>query len=257
VADPLLAVSNLETSYGPIVALRGVSFTVPRGAIVTILGANGAGKTTVLRTVSGVMDPRKGTVTFDGLQIQGMDPDRVARLGLSHVPEGREIFPLLTVAENLRMGAYTRKDDDAVAVDLESVYHYFPVLKARARQVAGSLSGGEQQMLAISRALMARPAMMLLDEPSLGLAPKLVSEIFDIVARVNRERGVTVLLVEQNASLALQVAYYGYVLEVGRIVMEDTCARLREKDDIKEFYLGLKESSVRGTRRWKKKKTWR
>jgi branched-chain amino acid transport system ATP-binding protein len=257
VADALLAVSNLETSYGPIVALRGVSFTVPRGTIVTILGANGAGKTTVLKTVSGVMDPQKGTVTFDGLQIQGMDPDRVARLGLSHVPEGREIFPLLTVAENLRMGAYTRKDDDAVAADLESVYHYFPVLKARARQVAGSLSGGEQQMLAISRALMARPAMMLLDEPSLGLAPKLVSEIFDIVGRVNRERGVTVLLVEQNASLALQVADYGYVLEVGRIVMEDTCARLREKDDIKEFYLGLKESSVRGTRRWKKKKTWR
>jgi branched-chain amino acid transport system ATP-binding protein len=257
VADALLAVSNLETSYGPIVALRGVSFTVPRGTIVTILGANGAGKTTVLKTVSGVMDPQKGTVTFDGLQIQGMDPDRVARLGLSHVPEGREIFPLLTVAENLRMGAYTRKDDDAVAADLESVFHYFPVLKARARQVAGSLSGGEQQMLAISRALMARPAMMLLDEPSLGLAPKLVSEIFDIVVRVNRDRGVTVLLVEQNASLALQVADYGYVLEVGRIVMEDTCARLREKDDIKEFYLGLKESSVRGTRRWKKKKTWR
>jgi branched-chain amino acid transport system ATP-binding protein len=257
VADALLAVSNLETSYGPIVALRGVSFAVPRGTIVTILGANGAGKTTVLKTVSGVMDPQKGTVTFDGLQIQGMDPDRVARLGLSHVPEGREIFPLLTVAENLRMGAYTRKDDDAVAADLETVFHYFPVLKARARQVAGSLSGGEQQMLAISRALMARPAMMLLDEPSLGLAPKLVSEIFDIVVRVNRERGVTVLLVEQNASLALQVADYGYVLEVGRIVMEDTCARLREKDDIKEFYLGLKESSVRGTRRWKKKKTWR
>ena len=256
-ADALLAVSNLETSYGPIVALRGVSFTVPRGTIVTILGANGAGKTTVLKTVSGVMDPRKGTVTFDGLQIQGMDPDRVARLGLSHVPEGREIFPLLTVAENLRMGAYTRKDDDAVAADLESVFHYFPVLKARARQVAGSLSGGDQQMLAISLALMARPTMMLLDEPSLGLAPKLVREIFDIVVRVNRERGVTVLLVEQNASLALQVADYGYVLEVGRIVMEDTCARLRGKDDIKEFYLGLKESSVRGTRRWKKKKTWR
>jgi branched-chain amino acid transport system ATP-binding protein len=203
------------------------------------------------------MDPQKGTVTFDGLQIQGMDPDRVARLGLSHVPEGREIFPLLTVGENLRMGAYIRRDDDAVAADLESVFHYFPVLKARARQVAGSLSGGEQQMLAISRALMARPTMMLLDEPSLGLAPRLVSDIFDIVVRVNRERGVTVLLVEQNASLALRVADYGYVLEVGRIVMEDTCARLREKDDIKEFYLGLKESSVRGTRRWKKKKTWR
>ena len=256
-ADALLQVSNLETYYGPIMAIRGVSFEVPRGRIVTILGANGAGKTTVLKTVSGVMDPQKGTVTFDGREIQGMDPDRVARLGLSHVPEGREIFPLLTVAENLGMGAYMRTDADGIGRDLEMVYGYFQVLRSRARQRAGQLSGGEQQMLAISRALMARPKMMLLDEPSLGLAPKLVTEIFDIIVRINREQHVTVLLVEQNANMALHTADYGYVLEVGRIVMEDTCARLRDKDDIKEFYLGMKEESVRGTRRWKRKKTWR
>ncbi|HTI57025.1 MAG TPA: ABC transporter ATP-binding protein [Verrucomicrobiae bacterium] len=238
-------------------ALRGVSFTVPAGAIVTILGANGAGKTTILKTVSGVMDPQKGTVTLDGRPIHGLDPDRVARLGLSHVPEGREVFPLLTVRENLRMGAYTRRDADGVARDLEMVSEYFPVLAARAAQYAGSLSGGEQQMLAIARALMARPKVMLLDEPSLGLAPKLVKDIFEIIRRINRERGVTVLVVEQNANIALHTADYGYVLELGRIVMEDSCERLLEKDDIREFYLGLKESSVRGTRRWKRKKTWR
>jgi len=257
VADPLLTVNNLETYYGPIMAIRGVSFAVPEGAIVTILGANGAGKTTILKTVSGVMDPQKGTVNFAGREIQGMDPDRVMRLGLSHVPEGREVFPFLTVRENLAMGAYTRKDADGVAQDLESVYGYFPVLKDRAEQRAGQLSGGEQQMLAISRALMARPRMMLLDEPSLGLAPRLVKEIFRIIGRINKERGVTVLLVEQNANLALHLADYGYVLEVGRVVMADACARLLEKEDIKEFYLGIKDSSVRGTRRWKRKKTWR
>ena len=256
-AEALLAVSNVETYYGPIMALRGVSFTVPAGAIVTILGANGAGKTTILKTVSGVMDPQKGSVTLEGRPIHGLDPDRVARLGLSHVPEGREVFPFLSVRENLRMGAYARRDADGVAKDLEMVTEYFPVLAARAEQRAGSLSGGEQQMLAIGRALMARPKVMLLDEPSLGLSPKLVRDIFDIIRRINRERGVTVLLVEQNANLALQTADYGYVLELGRIVMEDTCARLLEKDDIREFYLGLKESSVRGTRRWKRKKTWR
>ena len=256
-ADALLAVSNVETYYGPIMALRGVSFTVPAGAIVTILGANGAGKTTILKTVSGVMDPQKGSVTLEGRPIHGLDPDRVARLGLSHVPEGREVFPFLSVRENLRMGAYARRDTAAVAQDLEMVTEYFPVLASRAEQRAGSLSGGEQQMLAIGRALMARPKVMLLDEPSLGLAPKLVKDIFDIIRRINRERGVTVLLVEQNANLALQTADYGYVLELGRIVMEDTCERLLQKDDIREFYLGLKESSVRGTRRWKRKKTWR
>ena len=256
-AEPLLIVSNVETYYGPIMALRGVSFAVPVGAIVTILGANGAGKTTILKTVSGVMDPQKGTVTLEGRPIHGLDPDRVARLGLSHVPEGREVFPFLSVRENLRMGAYTRRDADGVARDLEMVVDYFPVLAARAEQRAGSLSGGEQQMLAIARALMAHPKVMLLDEPSLGLAPKLVKDIFDIIRRINRERGVTVLVVEQNANIALHTADYGYVLELGRIVMEDTCERLLEKDDIREFYLGLKESSVRGTRRWKRKKTWR
>ena len=256
-ADALLAVSNVETFYGPIMALRGVSFRVPAGAIVAILGANGAGKTTILKTVSGVMDPQKGSVLLEGRPIHGLDPDRVARLGLSHVPEGREVFPLLSVRENLRMGAYNRKDADEVARDLEMVNEYFPVLQARAEQRAGQLSGGEQQMLAIARALMARPKVMLLDEPSLGLAPKLVRDIFEIIRRINRERGVTVLLVEQNANVALHTADYGYVLELGRIVMEDTCERLLDKDDIREFYLGLKESSVRGTRRWKRKKTWR
>jgi branched-chain amino acid transport system ATP-binding protein len=253
----LLTVSNIETFYGPIMAIRGVSFAVPTGAIVTILGANGAGKTTILKTVSGVMDPQKGSVVFDGREVQGMDPDRVMRLGLSHVPEGREVFPFLSVRENLRMGAYTRRDAAAVAEDVEAVYGYFPVLRERAEQRAGQLSGGEQQMLAISRALMSRPKMILLDEPSLGLSPKLVKDIFEIIVRINTERGVTVLLVEQNANMALHTADYGYILEVGRIVMEGPCAQLLEKDDIKEFYLGAKEQSVRGTRRWKRKKTWR
>ena len=256
-ANELLEVNNIETYYGPIMAIRGISFAVPRGAIVTILGANGAGKTTILKTVSGVMDAQKGTVTFEGRSLRGLDPDKVMRLGLSHVPEGREMFPLLTVRENLKMGAFTRRDTAGVAQDMNMVYDYFPVLGARAEQRAGSLSGGEQQMLAISRALMARPKMILLDEPSLGLSPKLVKEIFDIISRINREQGMTILLVEQNANMALHLADYGYVLEVGRIVMEDTCARLLEKDDIKEFYLGIKDESIRGTRRWKRKKMWR
>ena len=255
--EPLLAVTNLETFYGPVMAIRGVSFGVPRGEIVTILGANGAGKTTVLKTICGVMDPQKGNVTFEGREIHRMDPDKVMRLGLSHVPEGREVFPLLTVRENLKMGAYSRSDADGVARDMQMVYEYFPVLAGRAEQRAGSLSGGEQQMLSISRALMARPKMMLLDEPSLGLSPKLVKDIFEIIGRINREQGMTILLVEQNANMALHLADYGYVLEVGRIVMEDTCARLLEKDDIKEFYLGIKDESIRGTRRWKRKKMWR
>jgi branched-chain amino acid transport system ATP-binding protein len=256
-AEPILRASNIETYYGPIMAIRGVSFDVNAGSIVTILGSNGAGKTTVLKTVSGVMDPQKGTVTFEGREIQRMDPDKVMRLGISHVPEGREVFPFLSVRENLRMGAYTRRDADEVARDLETVFGYFPVLQQRADQRAGSLSGGEQQMLAISRALMARPKVMLLDEPSLGLSPKLVKDIFEIIVRINRERGVTILLVEQNANMALSVGDYGYVLEVGRIVMADTCARLIEKEDIKEFYLGMKDQGARGQRRWKKRKTWR
>src|ERR1700682_2825946 len=183
-ADELLEVNNIETYYGPIMAIRGISFAVPRGTIVTILGANGAGKTTILKTISGIMDAQKGTVTFEGRPLRGLDPDKIMRLGLSHVPEGREVFPFLTVRENLKMGAYTRRDADGVAQDLEAVFGYFPVLRERAEQRAGSLSGGEQQMLAIARALMARPKVMLLDEPSLGLSPKLVKDIFEIVVRI-------------------------------------------------------------------------
>jgi branched-chain amino acid transport system ATP-binding protein len=256
-SEPILKVSNVETWYGPVVAIRGVSFDVPQGGIITILGANGAGKTTVLKTISGVMNPQKGSVIYEGREIRRLDPDKVMRLGISHVPEGREVFPFLSVRQNLRMGSFTRRDVDGVAEDLVTVFDYFPVLRERAEQRAGSLSGGEQQMLAISRALMARPRLMLMDEPSLGLSPRLVKEIFDIIVRINRERGVTIVLVEQNANMALQVGDYGYVLEVGRIVMADTCARLMAKDDIREFYLGVKEHSARGQRRWKKRKTWR
>ena len=222
-----------------------------------MLGANGAGKTTILKTISGIIEPRKGQVKLAGAQIQGRPPDWIVRARVVHVPEGREVFPLLSVEDNLRMGAYTRSDRDGVARDLETVFGYFPILRARARQEAGQLSGGQQQMLAIARALLAGPRVMLMDEPSLGLSPLLTREIFEIVVRINRERGTTILLVEQNAHMALKIADYGYVLEVGRIVMEDTCARLAEKQDIREFYLGVKDAGVRGQRRWKKKKQWR
>ena len=255
--DVLLALANVESAYGPIKAIRGVSLQVQRGQIATVLGSNGAGKSTILKTISGIIDPRRGTIEFKGESIAGQDPALIVRRGLSHVPEGREVFPLLSVRDNLLMGAYTRNDRDGVARDMEMVYGYFPILKERAGQDAGLLSGGQQQMLAISRALMAQPELILLDEPSLGLSPKLTKEIFEIVVRINRERGTTILLVEQNANMALNAADYGYVLENGRIVMEDRCDRLREKDDIKEFYLGMKEAGVRGERRWKKKKTWR
>jgi branched-chain amino acid transport system ATP-binding protein len=230
---------------------------VRRGEISTVLGSNGAGKTTILKTISGIIDPRKGSIEFKGRDITARDPAYIVQDGLSHVPEGREVFPLLSVHDNLLMGAFTRTDRDGVAKDMATVYSYFPILKERSTQDAGLLSGGQQQMLAISRALMADPDLILLDEPSLGLSPKLTKEIFEIVVRINRERGTTILLVEQNANMALNASDYGYVLENGRIVMEDTCANLREKDDIKEFYLGMKEDGVRGERRWKKKKTWR
>ena len=256
-AEPLLRVANIETFYGPIQAIRGVTLDVHQGQIVTVLGANGAGKTTILKTISGVMDPERGQVVFEGRNIAGMSPDRVMRQGLCHSPEGREVFPFLSVHDNLLMGAYTRRDKDAVARDLETCFGYFPRLKERAHQRAGLLSGGEQQMLAISRALMGKPKLLLLDEPSLGLSPILVLQIFDIVKRINRERGISILLVEQNAHIALKTADYGYVIEVGRIVMEDDCARLMEKEDIKEFYLGQKDAGVRGRRRWRRKKLWR
>lgn len=255
--QPVLKLLNVESAYGPIKAIRCVSLQVRRGEIATVLGSNGAGKTTILKTISGIIDPRKGSIEFKGSDITAQDPAYIVQQGLSHVPEGREVFPLLSVHDNLLMGAYARRDSDGVAKDMEGVYNYFPILRERANQNAGLLSGGQQQMLSISRALMANPDLILLDEPSLGLSPKLTKEIFEIVVRINRERGTTILLVEQNANMALNASDYGYVLENGRIVMEDTCARLREKDDIKEFYLGLKEDGVRGERRWKKKKTWR
>ena len=256
-SSPILKLLNVESAYGPIRAIRGVSLQVVKGQIATVLGSNGAGKSTILKTISGIIDPRKGSVEFKGADITAQDPALIVQRGLSHVPEGREVFPLLSIRDNLMMGAYTRKDRDGVARDIEVVFGYFPILRERAAQDAGLLSGGQQQMLAISRALMAAPDLILLDEPSLGLSPRLTREIFEIVIRINRERGTTILLVEQNANMALNVADFGYVLENGRIVMEDTCDKLREKDDIKEFYLGMKETGVRGERRWKKKKTWR
>ena len=253
----VLKLLNVESAYGPIKAIRGVSLQVRRGEIATVLGSNGAGKTTILKTISGIIDPRKGSIEFKENDITARDPAFIVQQGLSHVPEGREVFPLLSVRDNLLMGAYTRKDRDGVLRDIDAVYGYFPILRERATQDAGLLSGGQQQMLSISRALMANPDLILLDEPSLGLSPKLTKEIFEIVVRINRERGTTILLVEQNANMALNASDYGFVLENGRIVMEDTCARLREKDDIKEFYLGMKEEGMRSERRWKKKKTWR
>ncbi len=254
----LLTLRNIETYYGPIMAIRGISLDVESGTIVTILGANGAGKTTVLKTISGAMDPQKGSVVFADENITAWDPGKVARLGVGHVPEGREVFPFLSVEENLRMGAFTRRDGPShVHRDLELVYDYFPTLADSKSLAAGYLSGGQQQMLAIGRALMLRPRLMLLDEPSLGLAPMLVKEIADIVVRLNKEQGVTMLLVEQNARVALAISDYGYVMEVGRIVMEDTCERLAAATDIQEFYLGMKDQGVRGRRRWNQRKTWR
>jgi branched-chain amino acid transport system ATP-binding protein len=256
-STPLLSVRNLETYYGPITAIRGVSFDVSEGQIVTILGANGAGKTTVLKTISGAMEPLKGTVTFAGESIAGREPDRVARTGIAHVPEGREVFPFMTVKGNLLIGAFTRRDHAAIQQDLEMVYGYFPILRERANTAAGFLSGGQQQMLAIGRGLMARPKLMLLDEPSLGLSPLLTKEIFGIIRRLNQEQKVTMLLVEQNANMALHAAHYGYVLEVGRIVLEGASDKLTENEDVREFYLGQKETAVRGKKRWKRTKRWR
>ena len=255
--NPLLTVHNLETSYGPVMALRGVSLSVPEGRIVTVLGSNGAGKTTLMRTLSGVLVPRKGSVRYRSKRIDGLEPDRLVREGIVHVPEGREIFPFMSVAENLRMGAFTRRERSGWAAELALVHEYFPILAERGDQEAGTLSGGEQQMLAIARGLMARPALMLLDEPSLGLSPVLVAEIFTIIRRLNREQGLTMVLVEQNARAALEVADHGYVLEIGRIVMDGPAERLMASEDIREFYLGKATEGARGKRRWRKRKTWR
>jgi len=252
----LLSVQNVEALYGPIMALRGVSMQVREGQILALLGANGAGKSTLLKTISGTMVPKKGRVEFQGRSSGGMPAHQIARLGIAEVPEGREVFALLTTEQNLHMGGYVRGRTD-IAESLRRVYALFPALYVKRASQAGYLSGGQQQMLAIGRAMMSSPRLMLLDEPSLGLSPQLVSEIAETIVKLNREQGVTIMLVEQNARMALDVADYGYVLENGRIVMENTAKNLSDATDIKEFYLGMKEQGVRGRRRWKQRKTWR
>jgi branched-chain amino acid transport system ATP-binding protein len=234
----VLKVQDIYTAYGPIMALRGVSLEVPEGGIVALLGANGAGKTTTLRTISGLVHPVRGNLEFVGQPIDKQSPESIVEMGISQVPEGREIFVELTVRENLQLGSYIRRDQRGVRQDVERVFHYFPILAEREKQMAGTLSGGEQQMLAIGRALMARPRLLLLDEPSLGLAPLVVKDIFDIIKTLNQDDGITVLLVEQNARLALGIAQYGYVLEIGRVVLEDTGENLGKDEAVRRSYLG-------------------
>ena len=255
----MLTLRNLETFYGPLQALFGVSLEVPEGGIITILGANGSGKSTVLKTIAGLLkdQPEKGSIEFEGKPIQGLDTAKIVRLGISYVPEGREVFCELTVHENLQMGAYLRRDRKQIEKDTDRMQQIFPILTERAGQLAGLLSGGEQQMLAIARGLMSRPKLLMLDEPSLGLSPVLVKEIFRIIRDI-RDQGTTILLVEQNARLALQTADHGYVLENGRIVMDDKCDALLENEDIQEFYLGMrKDEGASGQQRYKRKKRWR
>ena len=233
----LLSVRNLETWYGPVRALHGVSLEVHAAQIVAVLGANGAGKTTLLNTIAGVLAPSGGAVEFEGRAIAGLDADEVARTGVVLVPEGRQVFPFLSVADNLRMGAFARRDAQ-VAQDLDQVYDWFPRLKERQRQQAGLLSGGEQQMLAIGRALMGRPRLLLLDEPSLGLSPLFTKDIFAIIRRIRQQTKCAVLVVEQNAAIALATADHGYVIELGRVAATGSCEALSQREDIKEFYLG-------------------
>jgi branched-chain amino acid transport system ATP-binding protein len=251
----ILQVKNIETLYYDIIkALRGISLDIQEGTISVVLGGNGAGKTTTLKTIMGLLEdqPDKGTIEFMGRRIDGMDAEDIVNLGIAMVPEGREVFPELTVLENLKMGAYIRKDKKGIQEDQERVIRYFPILKERAFQQAGYLSGGEQQMLAMGRALMTRPRLLMLDEPSLGLSPILVREIFEIIKTINQE-GTTILLVEQNAKMALSVAHFGYVLETGRIVLANTPQNLMEDEDVKEFYLGIKsEVSGKGYQRWRR-----
>lgn len=234
---PLLQVENLEAGYGPINVLHRLSLTVNAGEIVTIIGANGAGKTTTLHCMSGIVKTRAGSVTFDGHDLTRVAAHNIVKLGLAQSPEGRKIFPRLTVRENLEMGAFTRTDPDGVKADIQKAYSMFPILEKRQAQAGGLLSGGEQQMLAIARALMSRPKLLLLDEPSLGLAPQIVVQIFDIVKELNKQ-GMSVLLVEQNARMALKVAHRGYVLETGRITCSDRADVLLHDPRIREAYLG-------------------
>ena len=234
----MLKLSGVKAAYGTIAALHDVTIEVSEGQIVTLLGANGAGKSSTLRVASGLLRPTGGTVEYLGRHIERATPESLVALGIAHVPEGRQLFTELTVRENLTLGAYTRRDHDRVKEDIDRMSQYFPILEQRREQTAGSLSGGEQQMLAIARGLMSRPKLLLLDEPSLGLAPLVVQEIFRILKMVNQEDSVTILLVEQNATLALSIADYGYVLETGRIVLEDKAERLRGSEEMRRSYLG-------------------
>jgi branched-chain amino acid transport system ATP-binding protein len=238
VTPHLLEVKNLTVNYGAIVALQGASLKVNRGDIVTLIGANGAGKTTTLRAISGLLKVRSGEVIYDGRNITNAPPHELVKRGLAHVPEGRMVFANLTVLENLRMGAYLVRDKSAIQREQEYVYSIFPRLEEREKQLAGTLSGGEQQMLAIGRALMSKPKFLMLDEPSLGIAPILVQKIFEKIVEINRQHGITILLVEQNANLALDVSRFGYVLETGRILLEDSSTQLRSNPQVKAAYLG-------------------
>jgi len=265
-AKPLLALNNVEVIYDDVIlVLKGMSLQVIEGQIVALLGANGAGKSTTLKAISGLLKGEEGevtdgTITFKGNPINTMDPEKRVKMGIFQVMEGRRVFDDLNVDENLIAGAHTRKSRQDVREDMELVFNYFPRLTQRRHTLAGYLSGGEQQMLAIGRALMARPKLMLLDEPSLGLAPLLVREIFDIIHRINREEGTTILLVEQNARIALSIADYGYIMENGKIVMDDPVDKLKENEDVKEFYLGLSKvggkKSYRDVKHYRRRKRW-
>jgi branched-chain amino acid transport system ATP-binding protein len=234
----MLEIKNLVVNYGAITALHGISLSAPDGKIVTLIGANGAGKTTTLKTISGLLKPRGGEILHDDKNIAGLPPHQIVARGISQSPEGRMIFANLTVLENLQLGAYLQKNKDTVRRELERVFVLFPRLKEREKQIAGTLSGGEQQMLAISRALMSRPKLLLLDEPSLGLAPLLVKTIFEKIVEINREQGLTILLVEQNANLALEISHFGYVLETGKVVLQGDSSELRQNPKVKSAYLG-------------------
>jgi len=233
----MLEIKDLNVHYGVIHAIKGISLTVNDGEIVTLIGANGAGKTTTLRTISGLKKPTNGEILLNGANITNTTAQERVKMGISHVPEGRRVFPTMTVLENLELGAYLRRDKEGIAKDLNMVYERFPILSDRKKQAAGTLSGGEQQMLAIGRALMSRPKILFLDEPSMGLAPLLVQEIFNIIKEIN-SAGTTILLIEQNASMALQIANHAYVIETGKIVLSGTGAELMQSEDIKKAYLG-------------------
>jgi branched-chain amino acid transport system ATP-binding protein len=262
----MLEINNIEVVYNDVIlVLKGISLSVPEGGIVALLGANGAGKSTTLKAVAGLLTLQNGeleggTVSWEGRPIHDLDPDRIVRQGISMVPEGRRIFHDLSVVENLMVGAFTRRDKSGIKADLDMVFDYFPILAERRNQRAVFLSGGEQQMTAVGRALMSRPRLIMLDEPSLGLAPLVVRSIFTILRRINKEQGTALLLVEQNARLALSFAGYGYIMENGRIVLDGECRALKENEDVQEFYLGVTEGEARKSyaevKHYKRRKRW-